>query len=227
MTESTSYGQFCPVSMASEVICSRWTPLIIRELLCGSTRFNDLKRGMPRISPTLLSKRLKELEVARIIKIHKQKNGIKEYVLTESGEGLRPIIMGLGAWGHEWISSGLSLRNLDPSLLMWDMRRNIRTEPMPGNRCTIHFMYPELTQKKQNWWMVVDDNVVDVCDFDPGYEVDLMLVTSLLEMTSIWMGYSDVKNGLATGRLVIDGDPQLKKSLQTWLGLSVFAGGVV
>src|SRR5438128_922949 len=112
--------------MAAEIICSRWTALVLRELLSGSIRFNDLRRGVPRMSPTLLSKRLKELEEAGVIAMHATgKAGAPEYRLTQAGEDLRGVIMSLGGWGQRWIESSLTLKNLDPSLLMWDMRRNI------------------------------------------------------------------------------------------------------
>ena len=110
------YSQFCPVSMATEILCSRWTPLVIREFLCGSTRFNDIRRGLPRMSPTLLSKRLSELEAAGVIVSIKGTSGSKEYQLTKAGDELRPIVMGIGAWSQ----SELSLNNLDPELLIWD-----------------------------------------------------------------------------------------------------------
>ena len=114
------YSQFCPVSMATEILCSRWTPLVIREFLCGSTRFNDIRRGLPRMSPTLLSKRLSELETAGVIVSIKGTSGSKEYQLTKAGDELRPIVMGIGAWGQRWVESELSLNNLDPELLIWD-----------------------------------------------------------------------------------------------------------
>src|SRR3984893_16289289 len=112
--------------MAAEIICSRWTALIRRELLCGTTRFNDLRRGVPLMSPTLLSKRLKELTEAGVIAVKRtDKQGVVVYKLTEAGEDLRGVIMSLGNWGQRWVESSLSLKNLDPSLLMWDMRRNL------------------------------------------------------------------------------------------------------
>lgn len=223
MTKIVGYGQFCPVSMVSEVICARWGTLIIRELLCGSTRFNDLRRGLPRISPSLLSKRLKEFEKARIIRTLKNSDGINEYHLTESGEELRLLIVGIGTWGQRWVNSELSLKNLDPSLLMWDMRRNLRPEPMPPKRCTIHFMYPELIAATQNWWMIVEQDKVDLCRFDPGFEIDLMVTASLRDMKSVWMGFSDIRKEITEGRIVVDGDPALARTIQHWLGLSLFA----
>jgi len=136
MEDRGSYGQFCPVSMASEIVCSRWTTLVVRELLCGTTRFNDLRRGVPRMSPALLSKRLKELERAGVVQTRRNESGVVEYHLTEAGEDLRPLILGLGFWGQRWVESQLSLKNLDPSLLMWDMRRNLNPEALAAQ--TLH-----------------------------------------------------------------------------------------
>ena len=223
--ERGGYGQFCPVAMAAEIVCSRWTTLVIRELLCGSTRFNDLRRGVPRMSPTLLSKRLKELEEAGIIAaVRREPSGTAEYHLTEAGEDLRPIIMALGVWGQHWVDANLSLRNLDPQLLMLDMRRSINPDPLPRRRCTIQFHYPELSQAEQHWWLVVDpDGTVDLCSFDPGNEVDLYVKSSLRAMTSVWMGLSTVESESAANQMEIEGDREMRKTMQQWLGLSVFA----
>jgi DNA-binding HxlR family transcriptional regulator len=225
MPEASGYGQFCPVAMAAEILCARWTALVIREMLCGTTRFNDLRRGVPRMSPSLLSKRLKELEQAGVVRAVPNAAGVVEYRLTEAGEELRPIIMGIGFWGQKWVESQSSLRNLDPSLLMWDMRRNLRPEPLPPRRCTIQFLYPELSDARRNWWMVVDGSTVDLCGFDPGFEVDLLVTASLRSMTAIWMGLARVGQEVAAGRVQIDGDPTVARSMQQWLGLSVFAPG--
>ena len=157
MADKGTYGQFCPVAMAAEIVCSRWTALIVREMLCGSKRFNDLRRGVPRMSPTLLSKRLKELEQAGVVVAARDtQTGSAEYHLTEAGEDLRPIIMSLGNWGQHWVETQVSLRNLDPSLLMWDMRRGLNPEPLPKRRCTIRFHYPELEAARQMHWLVVE-----------------------------------------------------------------------
>src|SRR5690349_9305511 len=127
------YGQFCPVAMAAEVVCTRWTPLLIRELIAGSTRFNDLRRGVPRMSPALLSKRLRELEEAGIIeRCQGRDSAALEYRLTPAGRELRSLVEGLGFWGQRWVETELSLKNLDPSLLMWDMRRNLDLTPLPA-----------------------------------------------------------------------------------------------
>ena len=216
------YGQFCPVSMAAEIFCSRWTPLVMRELLSGTTRFNDLRRGVPRMSPALLSKRLKDLTKAGIISVSRDGGGV-EYTLTQAGEDLREVVMGLGFWGTRWVESQLSLRNLDPSLLMWDMRRNLVIEPLPDRKCTIQFQYPELPAPKQNFWLVVDGGVVDLCAFDPGFEVDLLVRSPLRTMTAIWMGIAKLRQEIEAGNLQIDGDPSISGAMQLWLGLSPFA----
>ena len=128
-----SYSQFCPVSMAAEIICSRWTLLVLRELVLGSTRFNELRRGLPSMSPALLSKRLKDLEAAGIVTrvAVEREPSVLEYRLTEAGRELRPIIEAIGVWGHRWVTTEATLKNLDANLLMWDIRRNINTDPMP------------------------------------------------------------------------------------------------
>ncbi|MBP7001802.1 helix-turn-helix domain-containing protein [Amaricoccus sp.] len=224
--ESASYGQFCPVSMAAEILCSRWTILVVRELLCGTTRFNDLRRGVPRMSPSLLSKRLKELEQAGVVRAAPGPSGVVEYRLTPSGEDLRPIVMALGGWGHRWVESQVSLKNLDPSLLMWDMRRWLNPAPLPPGRRTIHFLYPELPESRRNWWLVVDETGdVDLCNADPGFEVDLMVTGPLRSMTAVWMGLAKMQQEVSAGRIALDGDARLARSMQTWLGLSPFAPG--
>lgn len=217
------YGQFCPVALASEVICTRWTPLILRELLCGSARFNDIRRGVPRMSPTLLSKRLKELELAGVVSTVQTGEGTREYRLTEAGEELRPLIHGIGSWGQRWIESRLSLRNLDPSLLMWDIRRNLAPDPWPDGRCTVQFQYPELSDSHQSWWLVLHEGRVDLCPVDPGYEVDLLVTADLRAMTSVWMGLSGLADELARGAVAFDGPPVMQRRLKDWLKLSVFA----
>lgn len=223
MPESPSYGQFCPVSMASEILCSRWTVLVLREMLCGSTRFNDLRRGLPRMSPTLLSKRLKELELAGVIRSVPVAPGISEYHLTEAGEELRPIVLGIGSWGQRWVESRLSLRNLDPTLLMWDMRRNLSTDPLPPRRCTIQFLYPELATTHRNYWLVVESGDVDLCYTDPGFEIDLLVTSSLRTMTSIWLGHARLDSEVRSGHVQLDGDPAISRAMQHWLKLSTFA----
>jgi DNA-binding HxlR family transcriptional regulator len=223
MKDLGGYGQFCPVAMAAEVLCTRWTVLILRELFAGSTRFNELRKGVPLMSPTLLSKRLKELENSGVVeRARTNEPGVYSYRLTEAGRDLQPIVFGMGFWGQRWVDKQSSLRNLDPSLLMWDMRRNLDLTPMPDRRCVIQFLYPEL-QKKQRWWLAIDRGTVDLCLTDPGFDVDLYVVTDLRTMTAIWMGLTTVRAEVERGHLELTGDAALKRSMHTWLGLSPFA----
>ncbi|GAM97619.1 transcriptional regulator of HxlR family [alpha proteobacterium U9-1i] len=218
-----SYKQFCPVAMAAEVLCTRWTIIVLRELVSGSTRFNDLRRGVPRMSPALLSQRLKELEAAGIVTRTSGKGGV-EYHLTDAGRELEPIVMAFGVWGQRWVETDLSLQHLDGQLLMWDMRRKLNPEPMPPRKSVVQFQYPEQPAAKRQYWMIVDPGEeVDLCYVDPGFDVDLYVSTDLRTMTAIWMGLDNVKAALRTKRMLLTGDKTLSSNMQIWLGLSPFA----
>ena len=219
-----SYKQFCPLSMAAEVLCTRWTMVLMRELIAGSTRFNDLRRGVPKMSPTLLSQRLKDLEAAGIVERMPvpTERGVFEYHLTESGRDLREVVIAMGMWGQKWVESSLSLKNLDPSLLMWDMRRNLNPKPLPKVRTVIQFLYHDLPSTKRDWWLVIEPaGEVDLCWADPGFEIDLYVSTDLRTMTAIWMGVTDVASEKESFEFT--GSREIAITMQTWLGLSPFA----
>jgi DNA-binding HxlR family transcriptional regulator len=221
-----SYNQFCPVAMAAEILCTRWTIILLRELVAGSKRFNELRRGVPRMSPALLSKRLKDLERADIVtrKRVPSEPGVFEYHLTDSGRELSPVVMAIGSWGHAWIKTKSSLANLDPNLLMWDMRRNIDPKPMPKRRNVIQIMFNDIPAAQKNWWLIVDPNEgTDLCSADPGFDVDLYISTDLRTMTEIWMGYITLAHAKSSGRLNTTGDKQLETGMKSWLMLSPFA----
>jgi DNA-binding HxlR family transcriptional regulator len=218
-----SYGQFCPVAMAAEIFCARWTALVLREMMSGSARFNDIRRGVPRMSPTLLSKRLKELQAAGLVSERKTGKKTAEYHLTEAGEDLRGVVMSLGMWGHRWVESSLSLKNLDPSLLMWDIRRSLFTGALPSHRCTVKFVYPELSGGRHTYWLVIKGGVVDLCMVDPGFEVNLNIRSSLRSMTSVWMGMTALKDEINAGNIEITGEKAIERSIQQWLALNHFA----
>ena len=151
--QQAGYNQFCPVAMAAEVLCTRWTMVLLRELIAGTTRFNELRRGLPRMSPSLLSKRLTELESAGIVTRKQSKSGASstEYHLTTAGKDLHHVVESIGTWGQKWVTTEASLENLDPSLLMWDMRRNLDPSPLPENGAVIQFSFTDLPRPKQNW----------------------------------------------------------------------------
>lgn len=222
----SGYNQFCPVAMAAEILGSRWTLVLLRELVVGSTRFNELRRGVPRMSPALLSKRLKDLETAGIV-TRSQVTGepdLFEYRLTDAGRDLKPVIEAVGTWGQRWIETEASLENLDPNLLMWDMRRNIDPSPMPARRNVIQVIFSGLQEAERNWWLIVQPGQeVDLCSVDPGFDVDLYLSTDVRTMTEIWMGYTAIARAKEQGRLIITGDRQLEAEVGSWLRLSPFA----
>lgn len=221
-----SYRQFCPVAMAAEILCTRWTIVLLRELVAGSTRFNELRRGVPRMSPALLSQRLKELEAAGIVArtASATESGVYEYHLTVSGRELEPIVEAFGIWGQRRIEATLSLQHLDVQLLMWDMRRNLDPTPMPTRSNVIQFVYPEMTPTQRSWWLIVDPETgVDLCSIDPGFDVDLYVSVDLRTMTAIWMGLDTVRAAVASQRMLLTGSKQLASAMQTWLGLSPFA----
>ncbi len=223
---NTSYRQFCPVAMAAETLCTRWTIVLLRELVAGSTRFNDLRRGVPRMSPALLSKRLGELEAAGILsrKPAPDAPDVKEYRLTEAGRDLQPVIEAIGIWGQKWVETEPSLENLDPELLMWDMRRNLDTNPVPEQHAVIQFIYPDLPAAERKWWLIVEpDQSVDLCHIDPGFEVDLYVTTDLRTMTEIWMGLKTIAWAVDKEKLTLLGHAGLARNMQSWLGLSPFA----
>lgn len=225
MTQA-GYGQFCPVAMAAEVLCTRWTLLVLRELVAGTRRFNDLRRGVPRMSPALLSQRLKELEAAGVVRRVPApgERTTFEYELTPAGLEVAPIVEAVGAWGQRWVDPELSLQHLDAQLLMWDMRRNLDLSPMPARRSVIQVQYPEQPPGLRSWWLVVaPGEAVDLCGVDPGFDVDLYVACDLRTMTAIWMGVETVRIAMAGERLRVVGDRQLASQMQTWLGLSPFA----
>jgi len=224
MGQTGGYGQFCPVAMASEILCSRWTMLILREFCAGSTRFNELRKGVPRMSPTLLTKRLKELETAGVIaRISRNGGDATEYRLTRSGEDVKQIVMNIGFWGQRWVETRVALDNLDPDLLMWDMRRFVDHAELPRHKCTVRFRYSDLPSAKRHYWLVIENGQADMCSIDPGFDVDLYVQTDLRTMTSIWMGVTTVSKEIRNGQLELIGPRELCGSMQEWLGLSPFA----
>ena len=219
------YGQFCPVAKASEVLAERWTPLVVRELLCGSHRFNDLQRGVPLMSRSLLAKRLRELERAGVVERRQRGDGRGPgYHLTAAGEELRPIIRGLGTWGQRWARSEVSREDLDPRLLMWDMQRNIATEALPNRRVVVRFRFTDVRPNLPRvTWLILERDDVDVCYHDPGFEVDLVVSGRLRALIGVWLGDFPLPVALRDEHLRIEGPRALSRSFPRWLRRSSFA----
>lgn len=215
----STYGQFCPVAKAMEVLDERWTLLVVRELLRGSRHFNDLRRGLPKMSPALLSKRLKSLARAGVV----ERTGIDgraSYSLTPCGRELAGVVDALGEWGVRWIGE-LGDDDLDPHLLMWDMRRTIPIDAWPRTHTVVAFRLHGVTPKASRWWLVVSEGTADVCDFDPGYEVAATVETSLRTLTEIWRGDLSWSRAMLNGSVNLCGTA--RKAVPGWLGQSRLA----
>lgn len=212
------YGQFCPVAKAMEILDERWTMLIVREILSGSMHFNDIRRGVPRMSPTLLSRRLRELE--RLGLVHRRLVGKQAtYHPTERCEELRGIIEAIGVWGLRWIGE-LGDEDLDPHLLLWDMRRQVPVDAWPRTRTSLAISFEDVEPTARNWWLVVVGEDVDVCGFDPGYPVAATMRTRLVTMTRIWRGDLPWEQATKAELVRIDGPTDIARRVPNWLGVS-------
>ncbi|WP_197373909.1 winged helix-turn-helix transcriptional regulator [Mycolicibacterium baixiangningiae] len=212
----SGYGQFCPVAKAMELLDERWTLLVVRELLLGSTHFNELRRGVPKMSPALLSKRLKALTRAGVVE-RSETDGRTSYSLTARGKDLAAVVEALGTWGVRWIGE-LGDEDLDPHLLMWDMRRTIPTSVWPAARTTLAFCLDGVEARAARWWLVVADGRADVCDFDPGYDVAATVHASLRTLTAVWRGDVSWQRALLDGSVAVSGPAQTRRAVPTWVG---------
>jgi len=208
------YYQFCPVAKAMELLDERWTMLILRELLLGTEHFNDLRRGLPRMSPTLLSHRLDQLQRAGLIERVSTGADVR-YVLTSAGTELRPVIEQLSSWGVRWIGE-LGDADLDPKLLLWDMHRNLDTAAVPAARTVIALQFPDARPAQRRWWLVIDNGVADVCDADPGYEVAVEVRCSLRALTRYWRGDVEWTTLLLSEDAAMLGPSHLRNALPSW-----------
>lgn len=216
------YGQFCPVAKAAEVIGERWTPLVIRELVAGSEHFNDIRRGIPLISPSLLSRRLRSLEVAGVVERFADAGGVR-YRLTEAGRELEAVIELLGRWGNRWVRSQLEESELDAGLLMWDIRRNVVPARIPRSKSVIQFEFTDTPRRWRYFWLVVYGGESDLCLKNPGLDVDLLIRTPLALLAGYWIGSTSWSQLVRSPDVRLLGDSRLKDTLKDWLGRSVFA----
>ena len=212
----TSYGQFCPVAKAMELLDERWTLLILREMLAGSSHFNDLRRGNPKMSPTLLSKRLRTLERAGVLE-RTVEDGRTRYTLTECGEELRGVVDSLGAWGVRWIGQ-LGEEDLDPHLLMWDMRRTVPVGTWPQGRTVVAFEFIDVPPKAARWWLCVSGGEADICDYDPGFDVTVTVAIGLRTLTEIWRGDISWQQASKAEQFQLTGSSTAVRSVPQWLG---------
>lgn len=216
------FGQFCPVALASEVLTQRWTLLVIRELLAGSTRFNDIRRGVPRISATLLKERLQSLEHAEIVERRKTNSGVFEYVLTQAGQELRPVVSGIGQWGQRW-ARDIQPEDLDPGWLVWNMHRRLNLAELPPGRTVIQIEFTDGPRNARYFWLVSQHGRVEVCLKNPGYAVDLQVRTTVRVLAESWRGIRSLRQEIRSGAITLEGKASLRKAFPNWLLLSVYA----
>ncbi|MDX1430808.1 MAG: helix-turn-helix domain-containing protein [Gammaproteobacteria bacterium] len=219
------YGQFCPVAKAAEVFCERWNALLLRELGAGSTHFADLQRGVPLMSPSTLSRRLRELEREGVIERRRSgAAGSWTYHLTPAGEEFLPLVEALGIWGRRWSRRELDEGEVDLQLLLWDMERTVRGDAFGAGRSVVQLELTDQPRSKRLWWFVNDDGRTQVCIDDPGFEVDLYLSATLVDMVHVWRGDVPLADALEHRRLRAHGATHLVRALGRWLTLSHFAG---
>lgn len=221
------YGQFCPVAKASEVFATRWTPLVLRELMAGMHTFNDIHRGVPLISRAVLVKRLRELEHQGIIERRQRAEGAGHgYWLTPAGEAFRAVVDALGHWGVTYTRDRLEPEDLDPCLLMWGLRRRPDVGALPEHRVVLRFEFsgvPASRTKFRIMWLVLERAGVDVCVKDPGFSVDLVIRGNIADHVAVYLGHAAWCE-TAGRKLLFEGDRQVAKQLPVWLQLDRVTG---
>lgn len=219
-----SYGQFCPVAKAAELFCERWTALILRDLAGGATRFSELQRGVPLASPTLLSRRLKQLEAEGVVERRRSPSGRGwTYHLTRAGAEFAPIVEALGVWGQRWSRRELADHEVDLGLLIWAMEKSVKPDAFGSRRTVVQVTFTDQPPHKQHWWFVNDNGQCQLCLDDPGYEVDLYVEITLRDMIYIWRGDLAIRDATESGRLEAHGTAQARRALPRWLGVASIA----
>ncbi|MGD8862135.1 MAG: helix-turn-helix domain-containing protein [Myxococcales bacterium] len=216
------YGQFCSVAMALDVVGERWTLLIVRELISGSHRFADVLRGVPRMSRTLLSRRLRSLRDAGLVE-RREVDGGHEYHLTEAGRALEPVVMSLGIWGQRFAHDHLAEEHLDPELLMWDLQRRLDVSALPARPTVVQFWFRDAPTKRSRFWLRLERPAVELCVNNPGLHVDLKVETCCRTMVEVWTCRRDLQAALRCGEVELDGPRELREAFPRWLLLNVFA----
>jgi DNA-binding HxlR family transcriptional regulator len=217
------YGQYCPLALATELLCQRWTVLVISRLLDGCTTFNEIHRGVPRISPSLLSQRLSELQDAGIVQ-RRKRQGQKglAYGLTEAGKDLEDIVWKMAVWGQHW-ARDMNMDDLDPGFLAWSMHMRLDGAAMPPGRTVLQFEFTGAPTDFRRFWLVATGGKIDMCLKHPGFETDLLIEGDLRIFVECWRGFRDLKKQVRAGNIRITGPRDLKKAFPDWLMLSSLA----
>ncbi len=219
------YGQFCPIAKSAEIIGDPWSILIVREMLLGSGRFSLLQRGLPRISPTVLNTRLRELEERGVI-VKRRLNGQRghAYHLTAAGRELSAVVEALAVWGMRWARDEMGPDDLDVSFLMFDIQRRVDKTALPEGETVLCFQFTDVGNKKfRQWWLICQGGEADICYEDPGKDVDCYVTSSLRDMICVWMGDIPLSKALKAGTVQIMGERHLCQTFPKWFALSAAA----
>jgi len=209
------YHQYCPVARACEILADRWTPLIVRELLFGSRHFNDLRRGLPRISRSLLVARLRHLEDNGVIERHTgARPNTTEYILTEAGSDLADVIKQLGTWAIKWLFTDPNRDELDPALFLWKMHQRVDHRELPRRRTVVQF---DLTGRKgRKVWLVLAARDITSSLKPPGFGSDLIVRADFSVLYRVWAGFLDYDAAVHRGQIVLEGPPALIQAFPLW-----------
>jgi DNA-binding HxlR family transcriptional regulator len=219
----TEYGRFCPVSIATEILGDRWTPLIVRELVLGNFRFNDIARGLPGISRSLLVSRLRHLERHGVIELWPSPAGRgNEYHLTPAGRDLERVIEVLGTWAVEWYFDDIRPDDVDPVTLTWWMHRRVDVARLPPHRVVIRFQYT--APDPRAIWMLMDRGEPSVCLTPPGFDDDVVVVTTTPALAAVFHGRRSWSGAVAAADIEVQGQPRLTAAMPRWFTWSPFAG---
>jgi DNA-binding HxlR family transcriptional regulator len=226
MAHRQGYGQYCPIAVTAEVIAQRWTPLVIRALCMGATRFNEIHDSVPRMSSALLAQRLRELEGTGIIERFAAASGRgRQYRLTEAGRELFPVLEGMGMWSQRWLRHEITRdENLDPYVLFWDIRHSIIAADLRIDRRRVaKFHLDGVASSRRFYWLVLDPDDVDVCVIDPGHDVDLWVSAHIRTLVEVWLGHRALSTAIEDGSLRLDGSREELGAFRRWFCLSHFA----
>lgn len=216
-----TYGQFCSIAVAAEIFAERWTPLIVRELMAGSSHFSELERGLPRIPKSVLAQRLRSLAAAGVIACQKKSRGRgSEYRLTAAGKDLAEIVLLLGDWGQRWGDVAIGPHNVDPDFLVWDMRRRINVDRLPDQRIVVQI---DLTGTcRHSYWLLLERPEPSMCLIDPGFLVDLLVTADTVALHKVWVGQMEFAVALRSEAIALEGAAPLRRAFPGWLALSVY-----
>lgn len=213
-----TYGEYCPIAMGAEAIGDRWTPLVLRELICGSTRFTEIHNGVPRMSRTLLVQRLKQMERLGLI----ERRPGPSYHLTPAGRDLEAVVWGIGDWAMQWLFGDPAKEHFDGAHLMWRVRQRIVDDAIPARRTVVEFNFPG-AHRGRRIWLLLDPAGPSVCERDEGFTVDLHVHADIEEFMRVWAGRSTWDDAIAAGKLTITGPRELVRAFPGWFALSPFA----